>query len=132
MKGQRRGLSALEMAIIFPLLLVMVAGIIEYGWLFLQTQQVTNAARQGARIGARRDASNTDVDLAILQSMTDGGLAGSGYTYTITPADVQALDGGDVFTVEVIVPYGNIELGMPLIPTPQNVRSSFSMAKEGA
>ena len=39
-----------EAAIVFPILLMLTLGAIEYGWLFLNAQQVTNAARQGARI----------------------------------------------------------------------------------
>ena len=31
-----------------PLLLLVMLGAIEYGWLFFNVQQITNAARQGA------------------------------------------------------------------------------------
>lgn len=49
--GPQRGASAVEMAIILPLLVLLVFGAIEFG-VFLYDQQVlTNASREGARAG---------------------------------------------------------------------------------
>jgi Flp pilus assembly protein TadG len=50
MKNQK-GASAVEFAIILPLLVVFVFGIIEFGILFYDKAVVTNASREGARAG---------------------------------------------------------------------------------
>jgi Flp pilus assembly protein TadG len=47
-----RGAELIEFALTLPLLLLLVLGIIEFGFLFQEYEVVTNAAREGARIGA--------------------------------------------------------------------------------
>lgn len=128
----RRGLATMEMAIVLPLLLILTFGMIEYGWMFLKSQQVTNAARQGARVAARADASTADTLATISTSMTNVGLNGTGYVVTITPPDVGNVESGQLLTVAVSVPYGNVRLmGLPFVPTPSSLRASTTMTKEG-
>lgn len=45
-----RGAAAVEFAIILPLLLILVAGIVDFGRLLYAEVMVTNAAREGARM----------------------------------------------------------------------------------
>jgi len=47
-----RGAELIEFALTLPLLLLLVLGIIEFGFLFQEYEVVTNAAREGARLGA--------------------------------------------------------------------------------
>ena len=47
----QKGASAVEFAIILPLLLVLLFGIIEFGFLLYNKAMITNAAREGARAG---------------------------------------------------------------------------------
>ena len=54
-----RGASAVEFALVLPLLTVLVFGIIDFGYFFGQFNEVRHAAREGARIAA---VSNTDFD----------------------------------------------------------------------
>ncbi len=49
----RRGTAAVEAALILPLLMLLLLGVIEYGWIYLKSEQIANAARHGARVGAR-------------------------------------------------------------------------------
>jgi Flp pilus assembly protein TadG len=46
-----RGASAVEFAIILPILLLILFGIIEFGFYIYNQQMLTNAAREGARVG---------------------------------------------------------------------------------
>ncbi|GAA1889756.1 hypothetical protein GCM10009715_39470 [Paeniglutamicibacter psychrophenolicus] len=48
-KTDQRGASAVEFAIVLPLLLTLLLGIIEFGFLFNQQISLTQAAREGAR-----------------------------------------------------------------------------------
>jgi Flp pilus assembly protein TadG len=43
------GAAAVEAALVLPILLLVTFGGIRYGWFFLKAQQITNAARCGAR-----------------------------------------------------------------------------------
>ncbi len=132
-RSRSEGIVLVELAIVLPLLLMLTFGIIEYGWLFLKAQQVTNAARQGARVGATPDATNADVENAVSTVLTAAGMGGSGYSLAYQPAgDVGSLDTGTTFTVTVTVPYSSVRIvAFPFIPVPENLRASTSMAKEG-
>ena len=126
-----RGAAAVELAVVLPLLLLLLMGLMEYGWMFLKAQQISNAARQGARTGARADATAVQIDQAGADAMEVAGLGGSGYQLTVTPADPGSLNVGELLTVEVSVPYSNIGFGVPLAPTPASLASMVTMAREG-
>jgi len=48
---QQEGGSALELAIILPVMILIVFGIIEFGLILYNQQIITNASREGARAG---------------------------------------------------------------------------------
>ena len=126
------GLVSVELALLLPLLFLLTFGLLEYGWMFLKAQEITNAARQGARIGAVPDATNVDVQTTITNLMNAAGMGTSGYSVTIAPGSVDILSPGDTLTVTLSVPYSNVGLiGISLIPVPGTLTGSTSMAKEG-
>ena len=45
------GIAAVEFAIILPVLVAMLMGIIDWGFFFFYTESIVNAAREGARAG---------------------------------------------------------------------------------
>lgn len=51
--GREKGNVTLELAAVLPLLLLIVAGIIDLGLLFWEKEVLTNASREGARAAAR-------------------------------------------------------------------------------
>ncbi len=53
------GAALVEFAILAPLLILLLMGIIEFGWTFGQFNQIRHAAQEGARWGA---VSRPDVD----------------------------------------------------------------------
>ncbi len=129
----RRGLSIIEAAIVFPLLLLFLLGVIEYGWMMLKNQELKNASRHGARVGVREIATNAQVTAAVDQIMGDAGMSGSGYVITLTPADVSTVAPGSTITVHISVPYANVGLtGTPFLPTPTSLIEETTMVKEGA
>lgn len=133
LRAHPRGVSTIELAVIMPLLLLLTLGLIEYGWMFLKSHQVTNAARQGARVAARIDANAASAQSAVDQAMAAGGLSGTGYTVAVDPADLATLEAGQLFTVSVTVQYANVRLlGITLIPQPSQLSATVTMAKEGA
>jgi hypothetical protein len=57
--GARRGVAAVEFAVILPLLLMLLVGIWELGRIIHVQQTVNNAARDGARLGAQANVVST-------------------------------------------------------------------------
>lgn len=53
------GNISVELGLAMPLLLLMVAGIIDFGMLFWEKHVLTNAAREGARAAARAGTGGT-------------------------------------------------------------------------
>lgn len=111
-----------EMAIVLSLLLLLVLGTIEYGWLFLTMQRMTNAARHGARVAAALGASDTDGQTAMTTLLS--GVA--------TAMPVVATS-GDVVTATVTVTTSAVRLvHWDLLPVPATLTATVTMAKEGA
>jgi len=52
-KSSQKGAAVVEFAILALLLLVFVMGIIEFGFLWMQSHYIANAAREGARVAAK-------------------------------------------------------------------------------
>ena len=128
--SSRRGVAVLEVALILPLVLLLLFGILEYGWMFFQAHQVTDAARYGARIGITADAIELEVSEAIESLLCARGIC-SGVEVFFPSGNPEDLESGQMLTVTVTVLYGPIGLGMPLVPVPLNLRASVSMVKEG-
>lgn len=63
-----RGAVAVEMAIVLPLLLLVLGGVIDFGRLFMAEIMVTNAAREGARMTAM-GYNSTDTQTRVTNSM---------------------------------------------------------------
>lgn len=59
MRRSRRGASAIEFALLLVPITLILGGIIEFGWLFLQSNTLLMAARTGARSGAAMSETGT-------------------------------------------------------------------------
>lgn len=49
-RNREQGASLVEFALVLPLFLLLVFGIMESGWIFAQLTETRNAAREGARL----------------------------------------------------------------------------------
>jgi Flp pilus assembly protein TadG len=50
-ENREKGASAVEFALVLPVLMLMLFGIIEFGFIFYDKAVITNASREGARRG---------------------------------------------------------------------------------
>ncbi|WP_460932230.1 TadE/TadG family type IV pilus assembly protein [Phycicoccus ginsengisoli] len=83
-----RGAAAVEMALVLPVLLLILGGVIDFGRMYLGEVIVTNAARDGARMAATKAYSSADVDLQARKAT--GGLTpfvAPGVTVTTWPGN---------------------------------------------
>jgi hypothetical protein len=107
--NNQKGTSAVEFAIVLPLLVVFIFGIIEFGLLFYNKAMVTNASREAARTGiVYRDPP---VTIAEIQSVVDSYCAGSLVSFGSGPSPTtsvpsgQCANHGDELVVNVIYQY---------------------------
>jgi Flp pilus assembly protein TadG len=102
----RRGQAVTELALVIPILLMVLIGIVEFGRAWMMSQVVTDAARQGARTASLLSESSVGQD-SVVQVISRALLAGR-----IDPAAADIdIDGfqdgtGTDVTVTVGVPYG--------------------------
>ena len=65
----------IELALTLPILLVVVMGIFDFGLMFQRYEVVTNAAREGARVGVLPNYTTADAQARAQQYLTSGGLS---------------------------------------------------------
>lgn len=73
-----RGAELIEFALIFPILLLVVVGIVDFGFLFQRFEVLTNAAREGARLGVLPNYSVADVQSRVCGFLAAGGVPTTG------------------------------------------------------
>ncbi len=70
---KRSGVAAVEMAFVFPLFMLMVLGIVEFGRYMMVGQLVTNSAREGARMAISgyftEDEVRADIEAFVTESV---------------------------------------------------------------
>jgi Flp pilus assembly protein TadG len=77
-----RGAELIEFALVLPMLLLIVLGIVDFGFLFQRMQVMTNAAREGARIAVLQGYASADVEARARGFVQSGGVP----TTTTNPA----------------------------------------------
>ena len=71
--GSDRGAELVEFALVMPVLLMLGLGICDFGLLFQRYEVVTNAAREGARVGST-GADDAQITAVVGQYLNAGGL----------------------------------------------------------
>jgi Flp pilus assembly protein TadG len=85
-----RGAELVEFALVLPLLLVLIAGIVDFALLFQAYEVVTNAAREGARVRVLPGYTNADAQARVRAYLDASGLTGT----TTTTVNATAIPGG--------------------------------------
>ena len=67
-----RGAALVEFALALPLLLVVLAGIVDFGFVFQRYEVVTNAAREGARLATLPGYDATAVEFRVRNYVQQG------------------------------------------------------------
>ena len=72
--GDDRGAELVELAIVLPILLLVFAAILDFGFLFQRYEVLTNAAREGARLAALPGYTEDQVRARVQSYLTASGL----------------------------------------------------------
>ena len=82
LRGER-GAEIIEMALVTPIFLIIIAAMFDFGFLFRNWEVATNAAREGARIGLlpsyKCDGTSTDVKDRVDAYMASAGFNAAAY-----------------------------------------------------
>jgi Flp pilus assembly protein TadG len=83
----QRGAELIELVLVTPIFLILIGAMFDFGFLFRNWEVVTNAAREGARVGVlpayKCDNTTTDVSDRITAYMNSSGITDN-KTYVIT------------------------------------------------
>ncbi|MEW6251280.1 MAG: TadE family protein [Planctomycetota bacterium] len=116
---------AVEMALVTPLLMTMVLGIIEYGWAFTVRHSLVAAAREGARVAALPGSTEQQVRDRVAGWLQPLNL--ENYTVTLTRATPEV----PIETVQLQVPFSEVTLVANYFGISGNLSATCSMRKEG-
>lgn len=106
-KSCRRGAAMVEFAVVAPVFLILITGIIELGRAIVVQQLLTNASREGARIGGYDSTTSTStVATAVNSYLTNVGISGA--TTTVSPDPPSLASNGQPVTVTVSIPFATV------------------------
>ena len=113
---RRKAVVAVEFAVVCPLLIMLILGIIEFGRIMLLGQLASNTARAAARVGSISTRTNTNIKQAASDSLDPAGI--KNWTASVLVNDVEA-DASTAGTGDKI----EVRIGIPLdtngwLPTP--------------
>jgi len=131
---RRRGAEILEMSMALSVLLTLIFGGVEFGYFVFVKHAIQAATREGARTAVLVGSTNANVNTVITNSMTNAGLAGSGYTIATSPTDITTAASGTPITVTVKCTWGVVGQGvrpLSLISASKAMTVTVVMLKEG-
>jgi Flp pilus assembly protein TadG len=125
----RRGVAAVEFAIVAPLFFLLVIGIVEVGRAMMVQQLLINASRVGARRAITLSSSEQAVVDAVEEYATGVGVEGLSVEVSPDPATAAA---GAAITVDVEINYSEVSwLPAPWFMGGKQLTATSVMRKEG-
>ena len=107
-RDEEAGVSAIEFAIVLPVLILFLFGIIEFGILFYDKAVITNASREGARAGIvyryPDPVTDAEIEQVVLAYCADH-LITFATIPSLTISTTPGLEAGDPLTVTVTYDY---------------------------
>ncbi len=127
-RTSRRGSITVEFAFSMPIVLVMLLGVLEWGWLLGREVAIVQVAREAAHAGARAHSDDDPAAVAGLRARADlqtAGFDADDATITTSLSD-SGTEAGEVVDVQIRHPY---EPMVGLIPTPDDLfaRATFRL-----
>lgn len=102
----RRGAALVEFALVAPIFLLFVVGSVEFGRAIMVQEALTNASREGARVGILDGALTSDVTYAVNSYLSAVSISNA--TISVTPDDPGTYPAGTQVTVTVSIGYNSV------------------------
>ncbi len=128
-RKKRLGAAVVELAVVLPLFLLLVLGMIEFGRMLMVQQVLTNASREGARRAVLDKATTQEITTAIHQYLANSGIQGA--TVTVSPNPPSSAAYGEPVSVTVSVPFYEVSwLPAPMFLGGRVLTSTTAMRRE--
>ncbi len=128
LRNKRTGAAAVEFAIVLPVFVLLVFGMIEYGRMVMVQQVITNASREGARQAVLDGATSAAVQTAVTSYLTGASVSGSSTTVSPNPSGAAA---GVPITVTVSIPFTAVSwLPSPMYLGGKTLSATTTMRRE--
>jgi Flp pilus assembly protein TadG len=92
-KPDERGVSAVEFALILPMLLLILFGIVEFGLILYDKAVITNASREVARAAITQGADITNIKTDIVDKYSNNLITFSAVKLTVSDIVLNPVDG---------------------------------------
>ena len=136
----RRGSAMVEVAVCFPVFLLILLGIIEFGRAMSVNQLLNSAARIGCRAAILDGSTNTSVTGLVTSHVTSTlGCSAANITVELNVtdgntgtvlADVSAATTGDVIQLDVRVPFSAVSWSVQNVIGDKPIRGECAMQHE--
>lgn len=118
-----------EFAVVAPVFITLVFGMIEYGRMVMVQQLITNAAREGARVGVLDGATTAAVQTSVGTYLTNSSVNGA--TVTVSPSPPSSAGYGEPVTVTVSIPFASVSwIPAPMFLSGKTLTSKSVMRRE--
>ena len=136
-RTRERGAALVEFAVLAPLLVVLVLGIVEFGWAFGQFNDIRHAAREGARLAAVNGGTPSEIAERVCEAVEGFGAGIVSLTVDLTDGTTEVVDEGfygaigDLAQIVVTADVSSLT-GVPIITSflPSSLTSDVSFRLE--
>jgi Flp pilus assembly pilin Flp len=127
---KQRGAAAVEFAVVAPIFVLLLFGMVEYGRMVMVQQMLTNATREGARRAVLDGTSMANVKTTVRDYLTGGHITVNDNEITVSP-DPRTAAPGDPVSVSLTVPFSRVSwLPSPMFLGNANMSATSVMRRE--
>jgi Flp pilus assembly protein TadG len=128
-RSQRRGVAAVEAAIVLPILVVLLLGVWEAGRMIQAQLMLDNAVREGARQAASGQVTNAQVQQTVTNYLNNAGLPTTNLVVTVTDltspgTDASAAAALDQLQVQGTLPFKDVRWTAAVLVTSSSTNLS--------
>jgi len=106
-RPSRRGAAVVEFAIVAPVFLTLMVGTLEVSRALVVQQLLTNASREGARVGSYDTTTSTStISSAVNTYLSNEGISGA--TTTVSPSPPSSAADGQSISVTVSIAFNTV------------------------
>jgi len=128
----RQGAAVVEFAIVAPLFVLLIFGMLEYGRMVMVQQVITNASREGARRAVLEGSTTADVTAVVNEFLDAAAVDSDDATVDVSPNPPESAGAGGAVTVTVTVPFSDVSwLPSPMYLGSTTLEARTVMRREG-